>query len=336
MSFCGAGGFAGSLSEEGWQNLMDLADRQGVLEMLTGTVSSLPSGIRPSDKILDVWKMRAQSAEIIHETNREQCAELTGIFSGMGFRSCILKGEAAAQYYPNPAGRHCGDIDIWVDGRDYEVVAALDKAGVVHDKPLYQECKAKFFKSTVVEVHFRPQKMFNPLLNSRLQRFYDSFRKDCMTNMNGEGFCTPPLLFSLVHCMVHIFRHLIGDVTSLHQLVDCAWILKSSSEEDRRKAFGVMKSLGLSGFCADLMFALGDCTGLDRSLMICRPSAKADTLLSTVTGKTSDEGKGCLVRTRTHLKFLPRYPRELVWVPWARIWQRLWRMCVKNKIKNSI
>ena len=44
----------------------------------------------------------------------EHCEEITRMLAEDSFRSCILKGQANACYYPQPQLRTSGNIDIWV------------------------------------------------------------------------------------------------------------------------------------------------------------------------------------------------------------------------------
>lgn len=62
------------------------------------------------------WLAGVVQAETEYDLHCRRVAELTGLFSEDGFRSCILKGLSNALLYPIPSHRHCGDIDIWVEG----------------------------------------------------------------------------------------------------------------------------------------------------------------------------------------------------------------------------
>ena len=44
----------------------------------------------------------------------ERCEETTRMLAEDSFRSCILKGQANACYYPQPQLRTSGNTDIWV------------------------------------------------------------------------------------------------------------------------------------------------------------------------------------------------------------------------------
>lgn len=107
-----------------------------------------------------------------NEIVNERAEMLTRIFASWGYKTCILKGQGVAQLYPNSFLRQSGDIDIWVDGNQNEIVSCLRNNCIgVHDIH-YVHSGASFFTDVEVEAHFRPSWMYNPFSNRKLQKYF--------------------------------------------------------------------------------------------------------------------------------------------------------------------
>ena len=92
-----------------------------------------------------------------------------------GCRSCVLKGQANASYYPKPELRSSGDIDIWV--------SPVDSVGLDEDRKKVAEYVIEHEDDYVrmqyhyidyhvfkdVEVHFCPIVLFNSRENDVLR-----------------------------------------------------------------------------------------------------------------------------------------------------------------------
>ena len=320
------------LSDEQWRQMYAIAKRQGMTALCYQGILRLIPEQRPGEQVMEMWTATAQSTRIINETLHSQCAELTKIFENLGFGCCILKGVAYSRYYPDPGLRHCGDLDVWVNGDVVKIVKALRKAGYRTTTPLYHECEAALFKNSGVDVHFRPIKMFNPFYNARLQKFFASCKRECLTEKTTEGYCTPTLRFDLVHCAAHLFRHLIGEGVSCYQLIDCYSILIKSDAQLRAEAYKVLKEAGMGRFCSQLMRVLQIVCSLDEEHMLCPPSDKKEAFLSEIAGKNPGEVLSASERTARHLQYIKEYPGELLWAPISRVWQFFWRFWIKIKL----
>lgn len=71
------------------------------------------------------------------------------------FRTCILKGQGNALFYPNGLHRTPGDIDIWVEGGDKWVISFVRSISP-HEKACYHHIEFPSYKGVEVEVHYRP------------------------------------------------------------------------------------------------------------------------------------------------------------------------------------
>lgn len=284
------------------------------------------------------WIAYTLQLEQRNELTNFRAKQLCEIFKNGGYRSCVLKGQGVALLYPNPKRRHCGDIDLWVEGERDEIVNFVRSKGVkIYDVHLVH-ATAEFFKDVPVEIHFRPSWMYNPFLNRKLQSFFASQASEQFAHYDKTvGFAYPTVFFNLVHSMVHINRHVFEEGIGLRQLMDYYYILKHSKSEERTDAYKILCSVGLKNFVGAVMYVMHQVFLLEENLMVCAPNQMLGSrLLDTVMlggnfgkalglkhGRNKLE-KGFL-QLKHNLKLMLPYANEAIWVPFFQVWHYGWR-----------
>ena len=318
-----------------WKHLFNMAGYQAMIGILNDGVHRLPKEQQPPERILAEWDRLTGKVEEIHARHVRQAAELEELFERKGLHGCVLKGTGLAQLYPTPGHRQCGDIDVWVPGPRKAVLKAFTDEFEVHDI-LYQECKADIFDDTVVEIHFHPTKMYNPFLNTRLQRWlnlHSPVRKDA-------ALTYPDAEFNAVFCMAHMYRHYIVGGLGMRQMLDYYYVLRELPAASRGPVMQTLKRLGMGRFAAATMLAIKYNFGLENEYLLCKPDMKRGPKLVNDLFKMGNFGildprnRGSDKETalgrfrrknRRAFSNLRDYPREVFWAPLARISQHLWR-----------
>ena len=104
-----------------WQAVKALADKQGLAAIIVDGIEQLPEEIRPSKELLLRWIGEAlHNYEGHYGLYRRAIAELAGCYNAHGYKMMVLKGYACSINWPKPEHRPCGDIDIWLFGRQKE------------------------------------------------------------------------------------------------------------------------------------------------------------------------------------------------------------------------
>lgn len=269
---------------------------------------------------------------------------LISIFSSWKYRTCILKGQGVAQLYPQPLYRQSGDIDIWVEGNQDDILESLKENYLCVRSIDYVHSSVSFFDDVEVEVHFRPSWMYNPINNRKLQKYFKENRVEQFKNIDKKvGFSYPSIKFNLVYSLIHIYRHVFGEGIGLRQLVDYFYILQHSTQEERNKAFEVLCGLSLRNFTGAIMYIEKVVCGIDNSILLCAPNVRdGEFLLKEIlrggnfgqyddrnkSYKTNQRFKRGLFNVKRNLRFLRYYPSEVLWIPAWKLWHWCWR---KNK-----
>ena len=269
---------------EEWSEFYQMAGIQSVTGVCFTAFPRLTKAQQPPVELMVRWMGEAEDIRRMNELQNQEAARLTRLFTEAGRRSAILKGQANARLYPDRLSRQVGDIDIWVEGGKKGVVALLMELGLVTElgstsvdgKPTasYHHVHLPPTKDhIVVEVHFRPSSgNFNPFTNRRLQRWLEQeIASSCQPV--DEGFNVPSVRFALMMQLSHIQRHFLVVGIGLRQICDYYWLLKNSTEEDRREVASHLSSFGLRYTASALMWVLHGVLHLDEDLMLCPPDS---------------------------------------------------------------
>jgi hypothetical protein len=269
---------------EEWSEFYQMAGIQSVKGVCFTAFPRLPKAQQPPVELMVRWMGEAEDIRRMNELQNQEAARLTRLFIEAGRRSAILKGQANARLYPDRLSRQVGDIDIWVEGGKKGVVALLMELGLVTElgstsvdgkpKASYHHVHLPPTKDhIVVEVHFRPSSgNFNPFTNRRLQRWLEQeIASSCQPV--DEGFNVPSVRFALMMQLSHVQRHFLVVGIGLRQICDYYWLLKNSTDEDRREVASHLSSFGLRYTASALMWVLHEVLHLDEGLMLCPPDS---------------------------------------------------------------
>lgn len=325
-----------------WAGLLDLAYMHSIAGvMLDGVEKTVKSyGCTTNDVILE-WIGEQLITQKQNEVQERRTKELFELFCKAGFRSCVLKGQGTATYYPHPEDRECGDIDLWVEGDRDKILAFVRSQGYTVNSVDLKHSDIEVFKDVPVEVHFRPSWMYNPFTDRKLQRFFKEKADSQFQNADEQaGYVHTTIDFDLVFSMVHIYRHIFSEGVGLRQLMDYYFILRSSTEEQRKEAFCMLKQLGMCGFVGGVMWILRDCFAMDRTWMLCPVNERHGKFLFREIMASGNFGqydqrmthldknlrfRRGFIQLKRNFRFLTYYPSEVLWSPVWKIWHYCWR-----------
>ena len=320
----------------GWKHLFSLAKRQTLTGSLNDGVHRLPAEQMPPEGILKEWDENTAKISRVYHNHEKHIVELDALLTRLGLHGCILKGTGLSHLHPNPERRMCGDIDLWVAGDRDKVIRAFREANIPINDIIYQECKAGIFLDTEVEIHFHPSKMYNPFTNARLQRYFERnspIRED-------KAITYPEAKFNAVFCMAHMFRHYLEGGIGMRQMLDYYYVLRLLTPSDRVQVMKTLKRLGMKRFTSAVMTSMQFNFGLEEEYFLCPPNIKYGKKLVNdafalgnfgVMDKRNyshaDETPWAKFRRKNKRVFsnLRYYPREVIWSPFARVSQHVWR-----------
>jgi hypothetical protein len=179
--------------------------------------------------------------------------------------------------------------------------------------------------------------MYSPRRNARLQR--------CLERLSpirdDVALTWPDARFNAVFCMAHMYRHYLEGGLGLRQMMDYYYILRVLPPADRAAVMQDLRQLGMGRFTAAMMMSVQYNFGLEDEYLLCPPDRKLgrkliEDAISMGNFGVMDKrnraraGEGRLGRfirknKRVFANF-KYYPGEIIWSPWARVRQFVWRL----------
>ena len=296
-----------------WQRFYDFAKKQTLVGIIMEGISRLPKAVAPKQGLLMNWFMMSQNISRQNMMLNAATAKIYNKVKAAGYGCCILKGQANAAMYANPAARTPGDVDMWVDASREEIrqlAQTLAKENGRIDEESYNHI-ALTTNGISVELHYTPGFMANFTYNRRLQQWFrESIDAQCrnmiaLPDEAGE-VAAPTADFNAVYQLYHLYHHYFYEGVGLRQVVDYYYVMwnvecgmwseecgvknssldNSSSQAKPRtnqhSTFNIQHSLtrlGLWHFAGAMMYVLHEVLGLPEEKMIAPMDKKRGEML---------------------------------------------------------
>ena len=336
-----------SLKEADWKELYAIAQKQCLVGVLFDGIKKLPAEhVEMEKELLLRWMAESQMLEKANVRLNDAAIQVSEWFRKKGFRTCILKGQGNALMYPNPYSRTPGDIDIWVEGGDKQVIYFVRSISP-HEKTCYHHIEFPSYKGVEVEVHYRPSFLLCFWHNRKLQKYYkrvkeEQFLHRVMLEEQGE-IAIPTVEFNLIFQLTHIFSHLMNEGIGLRQILDYYYVLISDDLSlIRDRVQKELKELGLWKFAGGIMYIMQEVFGMPASHLIVPPNEKYGRFVLNEVLEAGNFGRHDarnrfgrsqlghnLQRIYRDMRLVRYFPAEALCEPLFRIWHFFWRM--KNK-----
>lgn len=215
-----------------WERFFGFARKQTLVGIIMEGISKLPKSVAPTQKLLMNWFMASQGIRRQNWMLNEATVDIYNKVRAAGYDCCILKGQANAAMYPNPAARTPGDVDMWVKASREEIRAlahSLAKENGRVDEESFSHI-AITLNGVCVELHYTPGFMANFVYSRRLQRWFaDSIEGQCrnmiaLPDEVGE-VASPTPAFNAVYQLYHLYHHYFYEGVGLRQVVDYYYVI---------------------------------------------------------------------------------------------------------------
>lgn len=342
-----------NLSHLDWRALYAFARKHCIEGVLFRGISRLEASLPHPDKSLLLrW---ISTSEQIRRTNHmvnETAVHVYNKFAADGFRGCILKGQGNTTMYPDPYARTPGDIDIWLEGYEGDILRyarSYDAKAIVN----YHHVQLHIPDIKVpIEIHFTPSFCGNLFYNARMRKFFKAHAEEQFANLvplpGHVGSVAIPCdgfnrIFQLSHTMHHFFFEGIG----LRQIIDYYYLLKRGfTEEERLEDIRVLKELGMYKFAKAMMYVQKTVLALDEKFLLVEPDERLGNLLLTEVLAAGNFGfydtrykfagrsrlGQYLLELYRNFHFALDFPAEALW---GRPIFRIWHQFEKRRIEKS-
>lgn len=217
-----------------WNELKDLAERQGLSAVVLDGIEKLPEGQKPPKIfLLERIGETLQGYEYRYELYCRAIAELAAFYNSHGYKMMVLKGYACAINWPKPEHRSCGDIDIWQFGQQKEADAALNKEKGVEIDASHHHHTVFYWRDFMVENYYDFVNVHAHRSSEEMEKVFKLLGKDDSHTVEvfGEKVYLPSPNLHALFILRHAASHFVGSNISLRQVLDWSFFVEKHSHE---------------------------------------------------------------------------------------------------------
>ena len=215
--------FLSDVSNEIWEETLELAISQGVLGLCFEAVEKLPANQRPALEILMHWYGNTEKQGLQYEQTWAVARKLDRLWSAKNIHATVLKGRSIAQYYPVPSHRYSCDLDVFIEDDWGRACELLEEKGVRLEHEVYKEVEFTL-DGVYVECHryitpvrgnkhlLKVERYLRSLLDSEQKAYFD-----------GTTLVCPPLMFNAILLVEHALGDFLQGNLLLKHIVD--WVV---------------------------------------------------------------------------------------------------------------
>lgn len=266
-----------SLSLAQWQQVMDLAERQGVAAIAVDGLNKLFDAYgkeikAANDSPAEEWQLWVLESVGLLTQNEQLCfeqrkviSEVSELWAKDGIKMMVFKGQANASFYPVPEHRATGDIDCWLFGDADKGDEELKAHGAEIDNQWYRHSKVSY-KGETIENH-------RVLSHTRGSKRKKAMEKELVAlldiaNLKKIGGCgealLPPAQFNAHFLIYHALHHFTSEGLRMKQILDWAVFLKAEQGNVDWRVFDEFcKRYKLDRFAAVMNYIAGHYLNVD-------------------------------------------------------------------------
>lgn len=217
-----------------WITIEDLAARQGLASIVIDGVEKLPNGKRPPKEVLLQWIGETlQNYEYRFELYQRAIAELAGWYNSHGYKMMVLKGYACSLNWQKLKHRPCGDIDIWLYGKQKEADALLAKEKGVKVDASHHHHTVFDWHGFSVENHYDFVNVYAHKSSAELEKIFKELGQDDShyVEVNGERVYLPSPNLHALFLLRHMVSHFAAAEITLRQVLDWAFFVEKHNKE---------------------------------------------------------------------------------------------------------
>lgn len=191
---------------------------QAILPLTSSVYPSLP--LPPA--LADQWKQDLLRHFYIGLTVRQEEKNLSDLFASAGIPSAILKGSAAALYYPGEVYRSYGDVDVLVSPDRFEEAAEkMEQNGYRRLTGLYDDPRNATFRKGKVSIELH-RHFFHKDTRELDSILFEALPTAVRRETDDYSVTTLPDPENGLVLLEHLHIHLYGDL-GLRQVID--WLM---------------------------------------------------------------------------------------------------------------
>ena len=215
-----------NVGETDWNELFEHSALQGIIVLSLEGAMRLPKQLQPPLPLKLRWIASVEAIEKRYRHCRETAEKLSARFRENNIRMLLFKGLALSRFYPTPASREFGDIDIFLCGKAKEGDALLE--GIARKSPSSKKHVNFSYRGILIENHhtFLNRNSYKSFYRSEVleQRLMTILTEAGITGdealagseSGNETLLFPPPDFDALFVTLHLLAHLPSKIVLRH------------------------------------------------------------------------------------------------------------------------
>ena len=227
-----------------WHEVQALAEWQGLSAIILDGIDALNTNksnctnAMPIELKLEWIGEMVQNYEGRYSEYKKAIRSLAGFYNRHGFKMMVLKGYACGLNWPKPEHRPCGDIDIWLFGKQKEADKELwawlkdQDSSFVIDNTHHHHSVFEWGEFTV-ENHYDFINVHHHRSSAELESIFKEFGMDDTHTVDvcGEKVCLPSSNLHALFLLKHSMSDFAAFYVTLRQILDWGFFVEKHTEE---------------------------------------------------------------------------------------------------------
>ena len=227
-----------------WETLLKYAIQQGVSAIVFPAFEFLK--IKPPLRTLLKWFGQVEFIKSNYMIHERGCQQMVALCKDAGANMFVIKGLSLADFYPNPASREFGDLDIFTfntNGSAHESVNRL-----VEKKGIKVKCWDKHDVFNYRGVHIEHHSYFVSNKSKSGRRINDYLIRMVLDGnyMNvKDNLYFPSPDFNAIYLMIHTIEHMSYEGIILKNVLDYGvFLMRDGNKVNWKKVNAILKETG--------------------------------------------------------------------------------------------
>ncbi len=217
-----------------WAAIKALAERHGLSAVVLDGIEKASQDCQiPLDLKLQWIGEVLQEYEGRYRAYEKTIGEMAGFYNRHGYKMMVLKGYACSLDWPKPNHRPCGDIDIWLFGKqkDADTIIANEK-GIKVDTSEHHHTTF-YWDDFMVENHYDFINTHRHYSHRALEQIFKELGQDDShyVEVNGEKVYIPSPNLHALFLIRHALNHFTSIGINLRQVLDWAFFAEKHTDE---------------------------------------------------------------------------------------------------------
>lgn len=252
-----------------WPEIYALAVAQGTSAFIwdalheLNLMQALPSSLRIE------WAYKVDQIEKRYDKQKKALTDLAVFLAAQGIPLMVIKGYGLSLCYPRPEHRECGDIDIWLFGKQQQADELIKKEfGIQIDEDKHHHTVFTF-GGVMVENHFDFLNVHAHASNRDIERELYKYVQAGIrkVEVGGTEIMLPPTQFNALFLLRHAAAHFAAEKIGIRHVADWAMFVQHDAKAIQwEELYSVARRMNMDRFLNCLNAISIDCLGLSRDL----------------------------------------------------------------------